>query len=113
MRTSLTASVIAILAAVGLSHARQQEVQRSISGSDFLLLHAIVLTVSKKESKFDPSMFNIVITEDATEYFVTFEPLQWKSGTWVGSPPGEALEVIVEKKRRTVRTWYWTMARER
>jgi hypothetical protein len=68
--------------------------------------------MSKKEGKrlADPSAYNILVTDGGAiyaDYYVTFEPIRWRTLDYHGSAPGEALEVVVDKKSQRITRSYW------
>ncbi len=103
--------VVATLIAASVADAANS--QRSMSGSDFALVQKVIATVTRTERQFDPSKFDIVITEGSDDLYVTFQPPEWESDGYTDSAPGKALEVIVRKKGIVIDRWYWTLDRRK
>ena len=113
MRVAIFVVILApLFAAMQPSYAREAKPKRSIAGLDFRLVQTVVSTVTRSEHQFQPEKFDIYIVEDQDEYFVTFEPPEWRSGGDLYDPPGLALEAVVEKKGLAVRSWYWAACRD-
>ena len=102
-------AVFVISLAAHSASARAAEPQREVSGRNFALVRDVADAMSKKQGKrlLDLANYNIVVTDGGAEYFVTFEPITWRAFQGFGSPPGEALEVVVDKKTRAIKQSYW------